>query len=76
MQFKDKYEKADLEYMLEHVFYHVPAGVRTTGDFAGESYAEFWWHPTKGESGYVMVWFDGETFSSFHTYRYPPDINP
>ena len=82
MQFKDKIEESDFDFMLRNAFYHVPAGVRTTGDFAGEKYDEFWWRSCalepddlKGTGGYLIVWLheDG-SFNTHHTYHYPPEI--
>lgn len=81
MKFNDKYEKGDLEFLLGSVFEYVPEGTRTTGDFAGEHYDGFWWRSCvltpdmqQGEQGYLMVWYDGDSLRTHHTYHYPPDI--
>lgn len=73
--FNDPHVKEELDFILLNLFNHVPAGVREYGDFAGESYEEFWWRETVDHDGYLMVWYDGDNkFNTFHTYRYPPDI--
>lgn len=73
--------KNSLEYMLRTTFNHIPAGTRERGSFAGEEYDELWWRDCvledgypEGTQGYLIAWFDGEEFSTFHTYRYPPEI--
>ena len=78
MQFDDGYERASLEFVLDTVFHHVPAGTRTTGDLAGQPYDEFWWREQAvgryGTRGYVLVWLNGNKFNSHHTYHHPESI--
>jgi hypothetical protein len=73
--FDDPHVQAELNYLLSNVFNYVPSGVRTTGDFAGEPYDEFWWRECTGEqNGYVMVWYRDNQFNTHHTYHRPDEI--
>lgn len=81
MLFKDEYEESSFHFILDNLFYREPAGVRSTGDFAGEEYDEYWWKDCilrdgeyPGTQGYLVVWFRDGELNTHHTYRNPKEM--